>query len=73
MSIMNDVRNKIAFKKQEIIKLQSEKVTMQVEIKKAEKQLQSVMALIDDFDVILLYIFYCIKNRNLFLTNNFSL
>lgn len=55
MSIVNDMRSKIAFKKQEIVKLQSEKVVMQVEIKKAEKQLQSVMALIDDFDVILLY------------------
>ncbi|EFN63634.1 Coiled-coil domain-containing protein 113 [Camponotus floridanus] len=51
MSIVNDIRSKIAFKKQEIVKLQSEKVAMQVEIKKAEKQLQSVMALMDDFDV----------------------
>jgi len=55
MSIVNDMRSKIAFKKQEIVKLQLEKVVMQVEIKKVEKQLQSVMALMDDFDVILLY------------------
>lgn len=70
MSIANDVRTKIASKKQEIVKLQSEKVTIQVEIKKAEKQLQSVMALMDDFDVIILYTFYYIGNIS---TNNFSL
>ncbi|XP_029658863.1 coiled-coil domain-containing protein 113-like, partial [Formica exsecta] len=43
ISIVNEVRNNIAFKKQEIVKLQSEKVAMKVEIKKTEKQLKSVM------------------------------
>ncbi|XP_029674460.1 coiled-coil domain-containing protein 113-like [Formica exsecta] len=51
ISIVNEVRNNIAFKKQEIVKLQSEKVAMKVEIKKTEKQLKSVMALLDDFEV----------------------
>ncbi|XP_029165748.1 LOW QUALITY PROTEIN: coiled-coil domain-containing protein 113 [Nylanderia fulva] len=51
MSIINEVRNKIASKKQEIVKLQLEKVAMKVEIKKAEEQLKSVMALMDDFEV----------------------
>lgn len=56
MSIVNEVRSNIAFKKQEIVKLQSEKVAMKVEIKNTEKQLKSVMALVDDFEVIFLCI-----------------
>lgn len=74
MSIMNEVRNKIASKKQEIVKLQLEKVAMKVEIKKAEKQLKSVMALMDDFEVIFLYAFYCVGNsRKLIFLNIFFL
>lgn len=56
---MNEVRSNIAFKKQEIVQLQSEKVVMKVEIKNMEKQLKSVMALVDKFEVIFLCAFYC--------------
>ncbi|XP_072762278.1 cilia- and flagella-associated protein 263-like [Anoplolepis gracilipes] len=51
MSIVDEIRNKIAFKKQEILKLQSEKVAMEVEIKRTEKQLKSVMTLLEDFEI----------------------
>ncbi|XP_050458574.1 coiled-coil domain-containing protein 113 [Cataglyphis hispanica] len=50
-SIVNEVRSNIAFKKQEIMKLQSEKVVMKVEIKNTEKQIKSVTALVDKFEV----------------------
>ncbi|KAL6429883.1 hypothetical protein ACFW04_007628 [Cataglyphis niger] len=50
-SIVNKVRSNIAFKKQEIVALQSEKVVMKVEIKNTEKQLKSVMAIVDKFEV----------------------
>lgn len=65
MSVMNEVRNKIAFKKQEIMKLQLEKVAMKVEIKKTEEQLKSVMALMDDFEVIFLCAEYFIVLKTL--------
>jgi len=54
---LNEVRNKIVSKKQEIVKLQSEQIAAKIEIKKAEKQLKSIMELINKFEVIFFYIF----------------
>ncbi|KYN09209.1 hypothetical protein ALC57_18639 [Trachymyrmex cornetzi] len=51
MLIMNQVRNKIVSKKQEIVKLQSEQIATKIEIDKEEKQLKSIMELINNFEV----------------------
>lgn len=52
---MNEVRNKIVSKRQEIVKLQSEQIATNVEIEEAEKQLKSIMELLDEFEVIFFY------------------
>lgn len=52
MLTMNDVRDKIVSTRQEIIKLQSKQAATKIEIEKAEKQLKSIMDLIDNFEVI---------------------
>jgi len=54
---LNEVRDKIVSKKQEIVKLQSEQIAAKIEIEKAEKQLKSMMELINKFEVIFFYIF----------------
>lgn len=59
MLTMNEVKNKIVSEKQEIVKLQSEQIVTKIEIEKAEKQLKSMMELIDKFEVIFFYIFEC--------------
>ncbi|XP_018306894.1 coiled-coil domain-containing protein 113 [Mycetomoellerius zeteki] len=51
MLIMNEVRNKIVSKKQEIVKLQSEQIATKIEIDKEEKQLKSIMKLINNFEI----------------------
>lgn len=61
MSTINEVRNKITSKSQEIIKLQSDQSAMIMEIEKVEEQLKSIMKLMDDFHVIFLH-FYVRKN-----------
>lgn len=56
MSTVNEVKNKIALKNQEIIKLQSNETAMKIEIEKIEKQLKLITKLMDNFQVILLYL-----------------
>ncbi|XP_018346349.1 PREDICTED: coiled-coil domain-containing protein 113-like [Trachymyrmex septentrionalis] len=51
MLIMNQVRNKIVSKKQEIVKLQSKQIAAKIEIDKEEKQLKSIMELINNFEI----------------------
>jgi predicted nucleic acid-binding Zn-ribbon protein len=58
-STMNGVRDKIVSKKQEIVKLKSEQITAKNEIKKEEKQLKSIIELINNFEVIFFNIFVC--------------
>jgi len=57
MLTLNEVRDKIVSKKQEIVKLQSEQIAAKIEIEKAENQLKSMMELINKFEVIFFYIF----------------
>lgn len=57
MLTMNEVKDKIVSKRQEIIKLQSKQIAIKSEIKKAEEQLKSVIELINNYEVIFLYIF----------------
>ncbi|XP_011872191.1 PREDICTED: coiled-coil domain-containing protein 113-like [Vollenhovia emeryi] len=51
VSTMNKVRNNIVFKRQESAKLQSEQTATKIEIEKAEKQLESMIDLINKFEV----------------------
>ncbi|XP_071570943.1 cilia- and flagella-associated protein 263 [Temnothorax nylanderi] len=51
MLIMNEMKNKIVSKRQEIINLQSEQIATKIEIEKADKQLKSMMELIKNFEV----------------------
>ncbi|KYN06358.1 hypothetical protein ALC62_02695 [Cyphomyrmex costatus] len=51
MLTMNEIRNKIVSKKQEIVKLQSEQIAIKNEIEKEENQLKSIMELINNFEV----------------------
>ncbi|XP_011693485.1 PREDICTED: coiled-coil domain-containing protein 113 [Wasmannia auropunctata] len=51
MLMMNDVRDKIVSKKQEIVKLQSEQIAAKNVIEKEEKQLKSMIELIENFKV----------------------
>ncbi|KAG5343210.1 CC113 protein, partial [Acromyrmex heyeri] len=51
MLIINQVRNKIVSKKQEIVKLQSKQIATKIEIDKEKKQLKSIMELINNFEI----------------------
>ncbi|KYM80707.1 hypothetical protein ALC53_08876 [Atta colombica] len=51
MLIMNQVKNKIVSKKQEIVKLQSKQIATKIEIDKEEKQLKSITELINNFEI----------------------
>ncbi|XP_024888205.1 coiled-coil domain-containing protein 113-like [Temnothorax curvispinosus] len=51
MLIMNEIKDKIVSKRQEIINLQSEQIATKIEIEKAEKQLKSTVELIENFEV----------------------
>ncbi|XP_011063335.1 PREDICTED: coiled-coil domain-containing protein 113-like [Acromyrmex echinatior] len=51
MLIMNQVRNKIVSKKQEIVKLQSKQIATKIEIDKEKEQLKSIMELINNFEI----------------------
>lgn len=57
MLIMNEMKNKIVSKRQEIINLQSEQIATKIEIEKVDKQLKSMMELIENFEVIFFHIF----------------
>ncbi|XP_071635108.1 cilia- and flagella-associated protein 263 [Temnothorax longispinosus] len=57
MLIMNEIKDKIVSKRQEIINLQSEQIATKIEIEKAEKQLKSTVELIENFEVIFFHIF----------------
>lgn len=58
MLTMNEVRDKIVSKKQEIIKLQSGQIATKIEIEKMEKQLKPIMELIDKFEVVIFFYTY---------------
>lgn len=51
-SAINKVRAEIDFKKEEIVKLQTEQVTANTQIEKTQKQLKSLTELMDNFSVI---------------------
>ncbi|XP_014473563.1 PREDICTED: coiled-coil domain-containing protein 113-like [Dinoponera quadriceps] len=51
MSTVNEVKAKIVFKKDEIVKLQSERATVNAEKEKTQMQLKSLMELMDNFSV----------------------
>ncbi|XP_012539807.1 coiled-coil domain-containing protein 113 [Monomorium pharaonis] len=50
---MNEVRDKVVSKKQEILTLHSEQITAKNEIEKKEKQLKSMIELINTFEKLL--------------------
>lgn len=64
MLTMNEVKDKIVSKRQEIIKLQSEQIAIKSEIEKVEKQLRSMIELLNNYEVIFLYIFVFNLNFN---------
>lgn len=59
MLTMNEIRDKIVSKKQEIVNMQSKQIAIKIEIEKVEKQLKSIMELIENFEVISFCIFMC--------------
>lgn len=60
MLTMNEVRDKIVSKKQEMIKLQLEQDAIKIEIEKVKKQLKSMIELIDNFEVNNL-LYFCLQ------------
>ncbi|XP_032682450.1 coiled-coil domain-containing protein 113-like [Odontomachus brunneus] len=51
MNTLNEVSAKIVFKKEEIVKLQSEQAAVNIEIEKTQVQLKSLTELMDNFSV----------------------
>lgn len=67
MTALNEVNAKIVFKKEEIVKLQSEQAAVNVEIEKTQVQLKSLTELMDNFSVMSLYSYVQFWQQQIFI------